>query len=156
VDSFPLECFLASIWNSFTTSFKILWVSTLREICGAPGINSSHNFAHSGFSIHESGKPAAAVKHNTRLSKLFFRSAVQARNSAAGINGFVDPRRLRLRPLTIMLLEQEFGRELDIIMTEAESDGPILPRDDVGPMDSALMLEADEKGEMERKWGGYG
>src|SRR6266542_2649745 len=135
--------FLASTWNSFTTSFKILLVSTFREMCGAPGMNSSHNFAHSGFSTHESGKPAAAVRRNTRLSKHFFRSVVQGRYSGAGINGLSDPCRLRLRPLTTMLLEREFGCELEAITNEAESDGAIPSTDDMGAIDSALMLEAD-------------
>ncbi len=36
VDSLPLEYFLASTQNSFMTYFKILRVSTFREICGAP------------------------------------------------------------------------------------------------------------------------
>jgi len=50
-----------------------------------------------------------------------------------------------------MLLEREFGRELEAITNEAESDGAIPSTDDMGAIDSALMLEADEKGETERR-----
>jgi hypothetical protein len=58
-----------------------------------------------------------------------------------------------------MLLEREIGRELDVITIEIESDGVTTPSADVGAMDSALTLEADEIGGRKCVWdkcGPYG
>jgi hypothetical protein len=95
-------------------------VSTFRLGDFAEGINSVQKASHSGFSTHESGSPAEAVRRMSLSSNRSWRALVQV-TSGLGV-----AERSAARPL--LLRRSALGRGLEY--AEIESEGARLEPDD--------------------------